>query len=82
MMNNLAIAVPARHVPMPFGTEPLSFSDRVQLRHLRTHADIEQVLPLRQEIDLSAHAAGDEFLRLEKKETNWGLSALSRSMAS
>jgi hypothetical protein len=82
MMTNLEIAVPARQSPMHFGTEPLSFSDRVQLRHLRTHAEIEQVLPLRQEIDLSAHAAGEEFLRLEKKETNWGSSVLSRSMAS
>lgn len=82
MMSNLEPLVSARPSPMLFDGEPVSFSDRVQLRHLRTHAQIEQVLPLRQEIDLSAHAADDEFLRLEKKEMNWGLSVLSRSMAS
>jgi hypothetical protein len=79
MLQSLHSAVPARQLPPSFGSEPQSFSDRVQLRHLRSHAEIEQVLPLRQEIDLSAHAMGDEFLRLEKKETKWGLSARSTS---
>jgi hypothetical protein len=83
MLTTLDRAVAARHAPMPFGaTEPLSFADRVQLRHLRTPSDIEQVLPLRQEIDLSAHAMGDEFFRLEKKETNWGSSVPSKSTVS
>ena len=82
MLATLQSTVPARHLPQAFGSQPQSFSDRVQLRHLRTHAEIEKVLPLRQEIDLSAHAMGDEFLRLEKKETKWGSSALSRLMAS
>lgn len=47
----------------------------VVLRHLRTPAEIESILHLRGEIDLSAHTA--DFLSLEKKETSWGSSARS-----
>ncbi|MEJ7932442.1 hypothetical protein WG922_20890 [Ramlibacter sp. AN1015] len=44
----------------------------VLLRHLTTPCEIEAVLPLREGIDLSAHAAaGAAFLALEKKETSW-----------
>lgn len=51
--------------------EPPPQSEPIVLRHLVTPREIEAVLPLRQGIDLSAHAAaGDAFLALEKKETN------------
>ena len=52
--------------------------EAVTLRHLKTSSEIESVLHLREEIDLSVHAsASSNFAALEKKETNWGLSALS-----
>lgn len=52
----------------------------VTLRHLATPREIEAVLPLRNGIDLSAHASsGEAFRRLEKKETRWVLSALSNA---
>jgi hypothetical protein len=51
--------------------------DRVVLRHLKTESEIEAVLHLREEIDLSAHYSAGNFASLEKKETNWGLSVLS-----
>lgn len=55
----------------------------VRLVHLRTPAQIERVLPLREEIDLSAHtAAGRSFHELEKKETSWVSSVLSSSTVS
>jgi hypothetical protein len=55
----------------------------VRLVHLRTPGEIARVLPLRQEIDLSAHtAAGRSFHELEKKETNWASWGLSSSMVS
>jgi hypothetical protein len=44
------------------------------LRHLKTLAEIEQILHLREAIDLSVHSSTD-FLALEKKETSavsWG----------
>lgn len=69
-------------IPMPL-SGPLSRhyaedTDQVVLRHLKTPREIEAVLPLRDGIDLSAHAAaGAAFLSLEKKETNWDSSALS-----
>ena len=60
----------------PFGPE------RVVLRHLKMLSEIESVLGLREEIDLSVHAsASSNFASLEKKETNWGLSSHSSSMA-
>lgn len=50
----------------PFGAEG------VVLRHLETPAQIESVLDLREEIDLSVHSsASSNFASLEKKETNW-----------
>lgn len=47
-------------------------ADDVVLQHLKTPAEVASVLHLREEIDLSAHAAAgaQEFARLEKKETN------------
>ncbi|AEG93110.1 hypothetical protein [Ramlibacter tataouinensis] len=43
----------------------------VVLRHLKTPAEIASVLHLREEIDLSVHAAaGPQFAVLEKKETS------------
>lgn len=45
----------------------------VTLRHLRTTSEISTVLHLREEIDLSAHAAAAaDFAYLEKKETSAG----------
>ena len=65
--------------PMP----ALSGAADVRLRHLRTPGEIERVLPLREEIDLSAHtAAGRSFHELEKKETSWASSARSSWMGS
>jgi hypothetical protein len=55
-----------------------SAMDSVVLRHLRTCKEIESVLHLRSEIDLSVHhSAGSDFAALEKKETNSALSLLS-----
>ena len=60
----------------PFGSEG------VVLRHLKTPAEIESVLDLREEIDLSVHAsASSNFASLEKKETNWGLCSPSSRTA-
>jgi hypothetical protein len=54
-------------------------ADSVTLRHLRTPAEIEAVLPLRDEIDLSVHlSAGQTFHTLEKKEMKSASWALSR----
>jgi hypothetical protein len=50
--------------------------DEVTLRHLRTPSQIRAVLHLREEIDLSVHAAvASNFAELEKKETYAGSSA-------
>ena len=47
------------------------YVDNVVLRHLTSPADIASVLHLREEIDLSVHAAaGPQFELLEKKETS------------
>lgn len=48
------------------------------IRRLKTSLEIEDILYLREEIDLSVHeAAGAAFSALEKKETNAALSAHS-----
>lgn len=45
--------------------------DGMVLRHLQTPAQVASVLHLREEIDLSVHAAaGRAFVDLEKKETS------------
>jgi hypothetical protein len=52
------------------GREPFVARD-VVLRHLKRSDEIAGVLHLREEIDLSVHAAaGPHFATLEKKETN------------
>jgi len=62
---------------------PLTGMSDVRLVHLRTPTQIRRVLPLRDEIDLSAHAAaGRSFHELEKKETSWASSGLSSSTVS
>ena len=77
-MNVQAIHTPAHR---SFGMMPLmahpDSAGSVVLRHLKTHAEIESVLDLRDEIDLSVHASvSSNFASLEKKETNWALSSL------
>lgn len=56
----------------------------VVLHHLRTPEEVENILFLRGEIDLSVHAAAGaaEFDRLEKKETKSASSADSSSAVS
>ena len=55
----------------------------VVLRHLQTHEAIASVLHLRDEIDLSVHAAaGPQFAALEKKETSAGWCSASSWTAS
>ena len=56
--------------------------DSVVLRALKTPSEIEAVLHLRDEIDLSAHHGAGNFRSLEKKETSWVLCAPSNSMGS
>ena len=56
---------------------------RLKLHRLRTPEQVATVLHLRDEIDLSVHAAaGPQFLHLEKKETSWASSWLSSSTPS
>lgn len=55
----------------------------VVLRHLRTRDEIDSIVFLRDEIDLSVHtAAGATFAALEKKETSAASSAASSAPAS
>jgi hypothetical protein len=64
------------------GRRPFSIDDLV-LRHLRTPAEIAGVLHLRDEIDLSVHAAaGPHFATLEKKKTSAGLCSALNSTRS
>ena len=82
-MNVQTIHTPAHR---SFGMmPPLAYPDSaggVVLRHLKTPADIESVLDLRDEIDLSVHASvSSNFALLEKKETSWALSSLSSRAA-
>ncbi|HSV79380.1 MAG TPA: hypothetical protein VLK85_09275 [Ramlibacter sp.] len=56
-------------LPVHLG-RPQFCADDVVLRHLQTPAEIASVMHLREEIDLSVHAAaGPQFATLEKKET-------------
>lgn len=56
---------------------------RLKLHRLRTPEQVATVLHLRDEIDLSVHAAaGPHFLHLEKKETSWASSWDSSSTPS
>ena len=55
----------------------------VKLRHLKGADAIASVAHLREEIDLSVHAAaGPHFVALEKKETSAALCSVSSSMGS
>jgi hypothetical protein len=66
-------------MPPPMGGDMAqSFSaHRVVVRHLRTPGEIASVLHLRDEIDLSVHAAsGRHFEILEKKETSAATSSV------
>ena len=57
--------------------------DEVVVRHLKTPEEIASVLHLREEIDLSVHAAlAPQFEALEKKEMSWDSSSGSTCMAS
>src|SRR4051812_34471698 len=68
---------PPHAAPMP------SQDGRVVLHHLRTPSEIEEIVHLRGEIDLSVHAAaGPQFERLEKKETSAASCAASNSAVS
>lgn len=61
---------------------PAPAEGRLRLHRLRTPEQVASVLHLRDEIDLSVHAAaGSQFLHLEKKETSWASSWRSRSTA-
>lgn len=63
--------------------QPAAAGSRLKLHRLRTPRQVASVLHLRDEIDLSVHAAaGSQFLHLEKKETSWASSWPSSSMAS
>jgi len=65
-------AIPSGGLPGMMGSH-----DEVTLRHLRTPSQVRTVLHLREEIDLSVHAAAaSDFADLEKKETSAGSSAL------
>jgi hypothetical protein len=65
-------------IPAGAGRQPFR-ADDVKLLHLRGPAAVASVLHLRNEIDLSVHAAaGPQFDALEKKET----SAVSCSVSS
>lgn len=82
-MNGPALSHPSAGrlaVAPPLPQERGSFG-AVVLRHLRTPAQVAAVLHLREEIDLSVHAAADpqHFSALEKKETNAALSMASTS---
>lgn len=80
LMPELASAGP---VAGPSGPRArLSIIDGIVLRHLRAPDQVSRVLHLRDEIDLSAHAAaGPQFMQLEKKETSAALSSVSNLTA-
>ena len=74
---NLHTSTPAAFVPATLPGSP-SLVDGMLLRHLKTPERIASVLHLREEIDLSVHAAaGRQFVELEKKETRRASSAPS-----
>jgi hypothetical protein len=64
--------------PQPSAREAFRIED-VVLHHLRTPQEIASVVFLRDEIDLSVHAAAgrQQFDTLEKKETSAGSSSAS-----
>ena len=68
--------------PQPSARGAFQIHD-VVLHHLRTPDEIASVVFLRDEIDLSVHAASgrQQFESLEKKETSAGSSSASSSAA-
>jgi len=76
-------ARPVAYVHPPASVEALQIHD-VVLHHLRTPEEIESIVSLRDEIDLSVHAASgrQQFESLEKKETSAVSSSVSSSAAS
>jgi len=78
-VNTNIVAAQATPQPMPGLRMPLVLGE-VVLHHLKSARDIEQVLHLRDEIDLSAHlAAGGDFFAREKKETSAAWCSLSNT---
>lgn len=75
-------ATPPLYLIADAAREPASSIQDVVLKHLKTEAEIASVLHLRDEIDLSVHAAAglEQFAMLEKKEMKLGLSMPSISM--
>lgn len=69
-MMNLQTSYSHGTASLPLAAPAGAFSvDDVVVRHLKTPAQIAGVLHLREEIDLSVHAAaGPQFEALEKKE--------------
>jgi hypothetical protein len=69
--------------PPPAARDAFQIHD-VVLHHLRTPAEIASIVSLRDEIDLSVHAAAgrQQFESLEKKETSAGSCSVSSSQAS
>jgi hypothetical protein len=67
----------AMPMPMGGGTREAFCASSVVVRHLKTPGEIASVLHLREEIDLSVHAAaGSQFESLEKKETSAATSSV------
>lgn len=80
-MNQLAVQTTRATGPTTRAT-PFKSEDIV-LRHLKTPSDIASILHLREEIDLSVHAAcGAQFAALEKKEMSSDSSSRSTCMES
>ncbi|MEJ6023207.1 hypothetical protein [Ramlibacter sp. PS4R-6] len=78
------LARPPAYIPPSVEREPSSQIHDVVLHHLRTPAEIEGIIDLRDEIDLSVHTAAgrQQFERLEKKETSAGSCSDSNSAGS
>ncbi|MEO7548678.1 MAG: hypothetical protein ABIT82_09670 [Ramlibacter sp.] len=72
-------AFTASAVAQGTATRAAFIAEGMVLRHLASTAEIAGVLHLRDEIDLSVHAADSNFARLEKKETSSGLCSDSSS---
>jgi len=83
MMPSLAYQERGANASRFHASQARPMADALKLHHLRTPRQIASVLHLRGEIDLSVHAAaGQEFIRLEKKETTSGSSSGSNRPAS
>jgi len=78
-----ASARPVAYMPPPSPAREAFQIHDVVLHHLRTPQEIESIVFLRDEIDLSVHAAAgrQQFETLEKKETSAGSSSVSSSAA-